>query len=78
LRLESDYIETHSSKNLSVNELVCEFSDLNLYRYYAGKSSFVTPEQGETFQYELNQYFESSLARIYDDGKYRFWVNEAQ
>jgi len=78
LRLESDYIQTHSSKTLSVNELVCEFSDLNLYRYYAGKSSFVTPEQGETFQYELNQYFESSLARIYDDGKYRFWVNEAQ
>ena len=77
MRLGASYIEIHSYGKLPVNELVCGFSDLNLYHYYTGKSSSMTPEEGQTLKYELHQHFENNLNRIYDDGKYRFWVNEA-
>jgi hypothetical protein len=76
MRLGSDYIETHSSKKLLINELVCEFSNFNLYHYYAGVSSSMTPEEGQSLKHELYHYFENDLLRIYDDGKYRFWVYE--
>lgn len=77
MRLGASYIEIHSHGKLSVNELVCGFSDLNLYHYFAGVSSTMTPEQGQALEYQLHEYLDNNLTRIYDDGKYRFWINEA-
>ena len=77
MRLGTSYIEIHSHGKLSVNELVCGFSDLNLYHYYSGVSSTMTPEQGQALKIQLHTYVDSNLTRIYDDGKYRFWMSEA-
>lgn len=76
MRLGPSYIETHSSKKLPINELVCEFSNFNLYHYYVGTSSSMTLEEGQVLKHELCQYFENDFLRIYDDGKYRFWIYE--
>lgn len=77
MRLGTNYIEIHSYGKLSVNELVCGFSDLDLYHYYSGVSSTMTPEQGQALAHQLHEYVDSNLTRIYDDGKYRFWISEA-
>jgi hypothetical protein len=77
MRLGASYIEIHSYGKLSVNELVCAFSDLNLYHYYSGVSSTMTPEQGQALEYQLHEYVDSNLTRIYDDGKRMFWISEA-
>ena len=77
MRLGAIYIEIHSYGKLPVNELVCGFSDLNLYHYYSGVSSTMTPEQGQALKYQLHEYVDNNLTRIYDDGKCMFWVSEA-
>jgi len=77
MRLGASYIEIHSYGKLSVNELVCGFSDLDLYHYYSGVSSTMTPEQGQALECQLHEYVDNNLTRIYDDGKYRFWISEA-
>ena len=77
MRLGDNYIEIHSYGKLPVNELVCGFSDFNLYHYYAGVSATMTPEQGQTLAHQLHEYADSNLTRIYDDGKYMLWISEA-
>lgn len=76
-RFRLDYIQTQATVRPSTNELVCEFKDFNLYYYYSGAYSPIkTPEEAQTLKYELYPYFDNNLNRIYDDGKYRFWVNQ--
>lgn len=75
--LSLDYIQVHATVRPSINELVCEFKDFNLYSYSSGAYSPIkTLEEAQTLRYELYQYSDNNLNRIYDDGKYRFWVNQ--
>jgi hypothetical protein len=75
--LSLDYIQVHATVRPSINELVCEFKDFNLYSYSSGAYSTIkTLEEAQTLRYELYQYSDNNLNRIYDDGKYRFWVNQ--
>jgi len=60
------------------DNLVCAFKDLNLYSYYRGTFSAKSPHESEVFRYMLYQYLGNELNRIYDDGKYEFWVSELQ
>lgn len=71
------YIQTHATMHPSINELLCAFKDFNLYSYSSGAYSPIkTLEEAQTLRYELYQYSDNNLNRIYDDGKYRFWVNQ--
>jgi len=56
--------------------LVCSFKDLNLYSYYARTFSVVDSLQEA--QYLRVKFFEQldNYTKIYDDGRYRFWVVE--
>jgi hypothetical protein len=72
-RLEPNYIQ----KTLVQKELVCAFKDLNLYYYYSREYSPIsTIEQAQRVRYELYEYLDNRLLRMYDDGKYKFWFNE--
>jgi hypothetical protein len=76
VRLDTNFLEEHSSGKLGVNELVCGFNNLNLYHYYSGVSATKTPEQGKASGDQLQGYLDNNFTRIYDDGKSAFWVSE--
>jgi hypothetical protein len=68
---------THSLANMTTNELACELKDLNLYSYYSGPASQIKdPLDAMAFRSELIEYLANSFNRMYDDGKYGFWVSE--
>jgi hypothetical protein len=58
-------------------ELITEFSDLNVYKYYASVYSTIrSPEEAKAFAQTLKQHLISNCSRIYDDGQYRLWENK--
>ena len=62
-------------KSVDNREIFCSFKDLILYSYYARTYSHVgsIQEARSVKDILVNQLAE--LSRIYDDGKYRVWVN---
>lgn len=76
MRLGSYYIEVHQAQKLSINELICEFENFNIYHYFAGASTSVTPKEVQTLRHDLYEFFKDCRQRVYDDGKYRLWVYE--
>lgn len=66
----------YTQRDPSSNELVCVFKDLYLYAYYARRYSPIkTPQESNRVRYELYEYLNKRYNKIYDDGKYQFWVS---
>jgi len=77
LRLWPEYFAVQQSTNKPKNELICSFRDLNMYCYFAGASLRIkTLEEAKVLRDEFYNYFEGRFNRIYDDGKYIFWMSD--
>ena len=73
LRLNSEYVESEPSSN----ELIGAFKDLFIYVYYGrGFSLIKDPQESSQVRYQLYDRLAEQHNRIYDDGRYRFWVSE--
>jgi hypothetical protein len=77
-RLTPQYLQAHGSMITYQPEIVCEFKDFNLYNYYSREFSPIqTLEEATTLRSQLYDSVDRQL-RIYDDGRYRFWVSAGQ
>lgn len=74
--LNYDFIAMHSIKRFQYDELVCELHNFNTYRYFTGGATSTSPDEGEFMRQEMTNYLQNNVMgiRIFDDGKYRFWI----
>jgi hypothetical protein len=74
--LSDEYVTVRLTERPPSNELICEFHNLNLYRYFTGGATSTTPETGKLLEQRLNDFLKNNplSIRIFDDDKYRFWI----
>ncbi len=66
----------YTQRSLLANELICAFKDLYLYSYYAREYSLIgSRQEANRARCELYEYLDNGYNRIYDDGKYKFWLS---